>query len=1069
MDSATLFRVILFWHVLSLVYSVVPLAKKTKLCGNEACSEKLFDGKFHRSMGANDERFLAPKVDDSVSIYAIKFSDRTDLMEGALTREPERRGSFFSSYITLDGYVDFLRSAVESNKTLFMISTDPHDHPAKKLVGLKSAYPELIRDYEVNSQRLVDEGIIPQAVPLNLTALDPKVVEALSHDHSHSGHGHSHGGIGYEDVHSHNPPPVAIQPPPTKGPVAELSSDPASASLPSQQSPPVQQQPSLTQQQPPPVQQQPLPVQQQPLGVQQQPPPVQQQPSPVQQQSPPVQQQSPPVQQQPPPVQQQPSPVQQQSPSVQQQPPPTQQQPPPVQQQSSPVQQQSPPLQQQPSSVQQHPPPTQQQPPPVQQQPPPVQQQPLPVQQQPPLVQQQSPPSKQQPSPHHQQSSPVQEQSPTQHQSSPTVERPSSYSQQSNSAETLAGGRPPVAAANSATISSSEHVNEHGFAEQNVLIDEENVFDRFTHEGMKKEVAAGVDVTPPGNNDAVQQTVPGSTQQRIPRDAESVADSVKSQPNLNASQLRQHQNVLVLNAGGGIEQHSPQLQIVRTVAVPVSGVPANTQQPASSVTSHQAVVRPASVPISEIPIVDPSVVIHRAFVEQKNTGASSTRKVQDEGLLGSSQHPIGVGAGVPVGSGVNMNGETTNPIVDGANTVSVHSSDPPPILNVADMQNRYFVADNQLPVEIGVKEPSGSSITVNVADSDTIPDDTNTVPVASSNPSASFNAKSLQNGEPAADEQLPFEGGAQISFGSGMTVDAAAINSSVSKTTVIPAAPTINPPTHTSGGLSEPQTVPPGDQFRADNVISRGGGGNALLGSKFAEALPAQSLGRSQGQMFAGSPPLGSQQFPTNTESNENTRVRQFSAQQSVITQEPQPASDGDFSAHATNVPLEQFSSTQSPIVPSFSSIPVNDVHAGTVPVESPPAKFISVTTDFSEQQSGVNLDTQTPLSIPVKSADGRTLNEALVEAQIPPTLQAHSLLAARASGGIPHEPLISNVDIPTTTEPPFTLPVDVASAHGSAPSTAVTPPKPLPPTAEQFPSTISASDGISDGLDDRV
>uniref|UniRef100_A0A914ZE37 Uncharacterized protein n=1 Tax=Parascaris univalens TaxID=6257 RepID=A0A914ZE37_PARUN len=460
MDSATLFRVILFWHVLSLVYSVVPLAKKTKLCGNEACSEKLFDGKFHRSMGANDERFLAPKVDDSVSIYAIKFSDRTDLMEGALTREPERRGSFFSSYITLDGYVDFLRSAVESNKTLFMISTDPHDHPAKKLVGLKSAYPELIRDYEVNSQRLVDEGIIPQAVPLNLTALDPKVVEALSHDHSHSGHGHSHGGIGYEDVHSHNPPPVAIQPPPTKGPVAELSSDPASASLPSQQSPPVQQQPSLTQQQPPPVQQQPLPVQQQPLGVQQQPPPVQQQPSPVQQQSPPVQQQSPPVQQQPPPVQQQPSPVQQQSPSVQQQPPPTQQQPPPVQQQSSPVQQQSPPLQQQPSSVQQHPPPTQQQPPPVQQQPPPVQQQPLPVQQQPPLVQQQSPPSKQQPSPHHQQSSPVQEQSPTQHQSSPTVERPSSYSQQSNSAETLAGGRPPVAAANSATISSSEHVNE---------------------------------------------------------------------------------------------------------------------------------------------------------------------------------------------------------------------------------------------------------------------------------------------------------------------------------------------------------------------------------------------------------------------------------------------------------------------------------------------------------------------------------------------------------------------------------------------------------------------------------
>lgn len=45
--------------------------------------------------------------------------------------------------------------------------------------GLKSAYPELVKDYEVNSKRLVNEGVIPQAVPLNLAALDPKVVEGF--------------------------------------------------------------------------------------------------------------------------------------------------------------------------------------------------------------------------------------------------------------------------------------------------------------------------------------------------------------------------------------------------------------------------------------------------------------------------------------------------------------------------------------------------------------------------------------------------------------------------------------------------------------------------------------------------------------------------------------------------------------------------------------------------------------------------------------------------------------------------------------------------------------------------
>lgn len=38
-------------------------------------------------------------------------------------------------HINLDDYVKFLRNAVVSNKTMFMISRDPHDHPSHRLIG----------------------------------------------------------------------------------------------------------------------------------------------------------------------------------------------------------------------------------------------------------------------------------------------------------------------------------------------------------------------------------------------------------------------------------------------------------------------------------------------------------------------------------------------------------------------------------------------------------------------------------------------------------------------------------------------------------------------------------------------------------------------------------------------------------------------------------------------------------------------------------------------------------------------------------------------------------------------
>uniref|UniRef100_A0A915PLT5 Uncharacterized protein n=1 Tax=Setaria digitata TaxID=48799 RepID=A0A915PLT5_9BILA len=187
--------------------SLGAIAKKTKLCGDEACSEKLFEGRFHRSSLANHESFLSPNENDIVSVYAIKFSDRTDLMEGALLREPSRKGNFFSMHINLDSYVEFLKSAVVSNKTMFMISRDPDEHPSHRLVGVKAALPELIKDYEVNAKRLANERQLPPPEQIDYAALgyvpdgtgDRGHSHGFGHRHSHD-HDHSHG---HEHIHSH--------------------------------------------------------------------------------------------------------------------------------------------------------------------------------------------------------------------------------------------------------------------------------------------------------------------------------------------------------------------------------------------------------------------------------------------------------------------------------------------------------------------------------------------------------------------------------------------------------------------------------------------------------------------------------------------------------------------------------------------------------------------------------------------------------------------------------------------------------------------------------------------------
>ncbi|VBB26069.1 unnamed protein product [Acanthocheilonema viteae] len=112
-------------------------------------------------------------------------------MEGALLREPTRKGNFFSMHINLDDYVKFLKNALASNKTMFMVSRDPRDHPSHRLVGIKAALPELIKDYEVNAKRLSVERQL-SAEQIDYAALGyfsntegNSFDHGLPHDHEH--------------------------------------------------------------------------------------------------------------------------------------------------------------------------------------------------------------------------------------------------------------------------------------------------------------------------------------------------------------------------------------------------------------------------------------------------------------------------------------------------------------------------------------------------------------------------------------------------------------------------------------------------------------------------------------------------------------------------------------------------------------------------------------------------------------------------------------------------------------------------------------------------------------------
>uniref|UniRef100_A0A0K0D7B7 IRS-type PTB domain-containing protein n=1 Tax=Angiostrongylus cantonensis TaxID=6313 RepID=A0A0K0D7B7_ANGCA len=170
----------------------------------------LFKAKVKREMGSNHEAFLSLTQDESIDVTAVKFSDRTDLMEGVL--KDGRRGNFYISAIDIEPYVRFLRNAIELKKEMMEISQDRADIGSKKFLGTVRADLHLVRDYNVQASRYAEEQNISQ--PELLPLPDLTVPNLGSHGNEHEGeNGHGHGilhgrecshGLNLNDVGSEN-------------------------------------------------------------------------------------------------------------------------------------------------------------------------------------------------------------------------------------------------------------------------------------------------------------------------------------------------------------------------------------------------------------------------------------------------------------------------------------------------------------------------------------------------------------------------------------------------------------------------------------------------------------------------------------------------------------------------------------------------------------------------------------------------------------------------------------------------------------------------------------------------
>lgn len=181
------------------------VSQKSKLCGNVDCDEVLFKSRVKRVMGVNnDPSFLNLAENAFISVVAVKFSDRIDIMEGKLNGEGDP-GFFYAGAIDIAPFAEFLRSAINEKKEMLMISQNPADKGDKRVVGYVHSETDLIRDYNAKNAQAAAENGLPPPEPLPI----PEPVHT-GHGHSHGGHGHSHGGHGHS--HGHPAPTPAATP-----------------------------------------------------------------------------------------------------------------------------------------------------------------------------------------------------------------------------------------------------------------------------------------------------------------------------------------------------------------------------------------------------------------------------------------------------------------------------------------------------------------------------------------------------------------------------------------------------------------------------------------------------------------------------------------------------------------------------------------------------------------------------------------------------------------------------------------------------------------------------------------
>uniref|UniRef100_A0A7I4Z5U7 Stromal interaction molecule 2b n=1 Tax=Haemonchus contortus TaxID=6289 RepID=A0A7I4Z5U7_HAECO len=178
-------KVISFVQVLcslSLASRSPVVLKKSKLCGNEKCDEVLFKAKVKRVMDSTHEAFLPLSEGTLIDVTAIKYSDRTDLMEGVIA--DGTKGSFYIGAVDTGSYLEFLRNAIRLKKELKEISQS-QDIGSRKLLGAVRADLHLVRDYNVEALRYAQEHGLPKPDLLPLPYEELFSVNGHRHGHSH--------------------------------------------------------------------------------------------------------------------------------------------------------------------------------------------------------------------------------------------------------------------------------------------------------------------------------------------------------------------------------------------------------------------------------------------------------------------------------------------------------------------------------------------------------------------------------------------------------------------------------------------------------------------------------------------------------------------------------------------------------------------------------------------------------------------------------------------------------------------------------------------------------------------